>query len=125
MVILEPELSLKLIDFNIAHDLSQDPAIKGANGVRAWSAPETRKFDSYDQSCDVWSIGCILYYLCSGKAPNEQMQTHGLTEETTKKLLASTANESLINLMANLLKPVPSARPTCLDALKHPFLSDA
>lgn len=39
-----PELSLKLIDFNVAHDLAVCPEIKGACGVRAFSAPETRSF---------------------------------------------------------------------------------
>jgi serine/threonine protein kinase len=69
IMLTEPELALKLIDFNVAHDLAENPEIRGATGVRAWSAPETRKFQSYDERCDVWSVGCILYYLCTGKAP--------------------------------------------------------
>jgi serine/threonine protein kinase len=69
IMLTEPELALKLIDFNIAHDLSVCPEIKGANGVRAWSAPETRKFQSYDERCDLWSVGCVLYYACTGSAP--------------------------------------------------------
>jgi len=43
-MLTEPELALKLIDFNVAHDLADNPEIRGATGVRAWSAPETRKF---------------------------------------------------------------------------------
>lgn len=39
-----PEFTLKLIDFNVAHDLAVSPEIKGACGVRAFSAPETRSF---------------------------------------------------------------------------------
>ena len=69
IMLTEPELALKLIDFNVAHDLAENPEIRGATGVRAWSAPETRKFKSYDERCDCWSVGCILYYLCTGEAP--------------------------------------------------------
>lgn len=69
MLTLKPYFSVKLIDFNIAHDLSLSPEIRGANGLREWSAPETRKFSSYDQRCDLWSVGCILHYLCTSRAP--------------------------------------------------------
>ena len=80
MITLEPELRLKLIDFNIAHDLDEEPEIKGANGVRAWSAPETRKFINYDKSCDIWSVGCILHYLCSGKPPSDPLKLENAAE---------------------------------------------
>ena len=66
MLTLEP-LCLKLIDFNIAQDLSQNPDLKGTNGVRVWSAPETRSLFNYHRSCDLWSVGCILYFLCTAK----------------------------------------------------------
>lgn len=57
MLVTSPELHLKLIDFNIAHDLNRDPEMKGAVGVKIWSAPETRKFAPYDETCDTWSVG--------------------------------------------------------------------
>ena len=44
MLTTKPELRLKLIDFNIAHDLKRDGELKGTHGMVAWSAPETRKF---------------------------------------------------------------------------------
>lgn len=119
MLTLEPELSLKLIDFNIAHDLSTDPEIKGANGVRVWSAPETRKFASYDESCDLWSIGCILLYLCSGKPPTEHLACNGLPEGALNQVDES-KREQIADLLSQLLKPEPSERIPISDALLHP-----
>lgn len=69
MLVTEPALHLKLIDFNIAHDLGRDPEMKGSTGVKAWSAPETRKLANYDEKCDLWSVGCVLHYLCTGHPP--------------------------------------------------------
>ena len=68
MVTMYPsaEITVKLIDFNIAYDFSVSPEIYGAEGIRIWSAPETRKFIAYNESSDMWSLGCILYLLCSG-----------------------------------------------------------
>lgn len=44
IMLSQSDLVLKLIDFNIAHDLALCSEIKGFCGVRAWSAPETRSF---------------------------------------------------------------------------------
>ena len=63
------ELTIKLIDFNIAYDFSITSEMQGAEGIRHWSAPETRKYAVYDESCDLWSLGCILYLLCTGHKP--------------------------------------------------------
>ena len=70
MLAVAPSLQVKLIDFNIAHDLAHEPEIRGTNGVREWSAPETRKFIPYDEKCDLYSVGCILYFMCTGSPPS-------------------------------------------------------
>lgn len=81
IMLTQPELALKLIDFNTAHDLQVCPEIKGANGLRGWSAPETRKFQSYDERCDLWSVGCVLYYACTGSAPVHEEDSLELSDD--------------------------------------------
>lgn len=41
--------------------------ITGGTGLKQWSAPETRSQLTYTENCDIWSAGCILYYLITGK----------------------------------------------------------
>ena len=65
--ILEP-IRVKLIDFNVAVEV--DPItqkIRGATGLREWSAPETRKGAESDYKIDSWTLGCVMYYMCTGQ----------------------------------------------------------
>lgn len=65
------EIKLKVIDFNVAVDLSQCAAIRGKTGVDEWSAPETRQWADYDEKADMWSIGCLILYMLSGLTPHQ------------------------------------------------------
>ena len=63
---LEP-IEVKLIDFNVAVEMDPaSPQIKGATGLREWSAPETRKSQYSDCKIDSWTLGCVMYLLCTG-----------------------------------------------------------
>lgn len=68
--------SLTLVDFNVAADLANSPCIKGATGLKAWSAPETRAEAQYDVKCESFSLGCVLQYLLTGAKPNSEKAEH-------------------------------------------------
>ena len=60
---------LKLIDFGTSITYQRgEGKIEGVHGTSYYIAPEVLK-SVYDERCDVWSIGCILYVLLSGRAP--------------------------------------------------------
>lgn len=62
-------LQIKVIDFNVSVDFkkTRNNLIQGFTGVREWSAPETRTSLYYNTKADLWTLGCILYFLCTGK----------------------------------------------------------
>ena len=72
---------LKVIDFNVAVTFNNtfqggdgesndsECSIKGGTGLREWSAPETRQKLYYDKLADLWSVGCILYFMVTGTPP--------------------------------------------------------
>ena len=71
-------LRVKLIDFNVAVQVD-NPASKitGGTGLKEWSAPETRKFLHNDFKIDCWTLGCVMYFLCTGQqpfAPNDNIE---------------------------------------------------
>ena len=88
------DLHVTLIDFNIAHNFAINPEVKGAFGVREWSAPETRKLAPYDEKSDLFSVGCVLYNLCTGHTPNEN-------EEFCSEQIKFTESHRLQNEDAN------------------------
>lgn len=127
ILVKAPEIALKLIDFNIAHDLTVSPEIKGVCGLRAWSAPETRKFQSYDERCDLWSVGCVLLYACTGSAPfttdDSIDRTETLIAEATERFGESPDREQLADLLSKLLERNPEARINSKQMLEHAFLA--
>lgn len=53
---------VKIIDFGISTRFNKDEGLHRNIGTLAYQAPEV--FDeNYDEKCDLWSIGCILYIL--------------------------------------------------------------
>ena len=74
------ENNVKLIDFHLAQATVGDEEVKlikrplpsanlgKAHGTSYYIAPEVIEKD-YNEKCDVWSVGCILYALLTGCAP--------------------------------------------------------
>ena len=60
-------LQVKLIDFNVAVKVEKDAKITGGTGLKEWSAPETRKQLHNDFKIDCWTLGCVMYFLCTGQ----------------------------------------------------------
>lgn len=68
-------LELKLIDFGLSYQWKEDmrkELVKESKnklvGTSYYIAPEVLKLD-YDERCDIWSAGVILYILVTGCPP--------------------------------------------------------
>uniref|UniRef100_A0A672SX62 Ribosomal protein S6 kinase n=1 Tax=Sinocyclocheilus grahami TaxID=75366 RepID=A0A672SX62_SINGR len=76
---------IKVIDFGFARlKPPGNQLLKTPCFTLQYAAPEILKYDGYDESCDLWSLGVILYTMLSGQVP---FQCHG------KSLMHTSAEE--------------------------------
>ena len=60
--------ALKIVDFGTSACFKENEVLSQKFGTPYYIAPEVIK-KSYDNKCDIWSCGVILYVLLSGKPP--------------------------------------------------------
>ena len=119
---------LTLIDFNVAVDMRNvaDGLIEGGTGLKEWSAPETRSKANYEINSDMWSVGCLLYFMNSGGV--NPFTNTAYSEETIHQCLNDLSgkvdNDNLIDLIAKLLQLDPKRRISATEAKSHPFFED-
>ena len=62
------DLFIKIIDWGCAVSFSTDKKMHEADGTAYYIAPEVLR-EEYDEKCDVWSCGVILYIMLCGYPP--------------------------------------------------------
>ena len=70
-ILTTKEGMVKLADFGVATKLSAD-GLAGEQGVVGspyWIAPEIIEMSTPTAACDIWSVGCIVIELLTGKPP--------------------------------------------------------
>lgn len=60
--------SIKVIDFGTSQAFRKNQRMKEKFGTPYYIAPEVLRQD-YNEKCDIWSCGVILYILLSGRPP--------------------------------------------------------
>jgi len=60
--------NIKLIDFGLSKKLSENEIMHNPNGTAYYIAPEVLNGE-YDNKCDIWSMGVVLYILLCGRPP--------------------------------------------------------
>ncbi|CAG9313942.1 unnamed protein product [Blepharisma stoltei] len=120
-------LNIKLIDFGTAVFLEKNKTIRGALGTAYYIAPEVLT-GYYNEKCDMWSIGVIIYILLSGVPPFDGKTDDDIIEKV-KKGNYSFAGAAWRNisreakdLISSLLCP-PANRLTAPAALLHPWIA--
>ena len=98
---------VKILDFGLARSENQDVHITNpgtALGTPAYMSPEQARGEDVDTSGDLFSLGCVLYQLCTG----------GLPFPGTTVMAVLTALSNNVPAPARELNP---ALPPALDAL--------
>lgn len=119
---------IKIIDFGTAKIFEKNKSEKAVVGSSYYIAPEVLK-KQYNEKCDTWSAGVILYMLICGRAPfdgadDEEIIANirrGTFNHKHKKLVAS--SPEVQDLVIKLLEVNVNKRLSAAQALKHPWFA--
>lgn len=119
-------LKIKLIDFGTAKIFKEGNLQKGIVGSAYYIAPEVIN-GNYDEQCDVWSIGVIMYIMLTGSPPFDGRDDDSILKHvssgkygTSSKNYKNLSNNAK-DLIAKLLEYDSSKRITARNALSHPW----
>ncbi len=87
-------------------------------------SPEVLKDEPYNNKCDLWSLGVIIYQLCFKEFPYDAKTQYGIImkiEKSKQENFKKTYNYNLDELIRKLLIPNPDERITWDQYFNHPF----
>ena len=119
-------LHVKLIDFGTAKIFDVGNKQKALVGSSYYIAPEVIR-GKYDEECDLWSVGVIMYMMLIGTPPFNGRDDDSIMRSAQRgKYDTSCAEYQALSpnakdLITKLLKYDPSDRITAKDALTHPW----
>lgn len=128
----EDENSLiKIIDFGIAKVMNESKTIKGKKGTTLYMAPEVLKEMNYNEKCDVWSCGVLLYLLfmktCPFNGDSLEMLEKKIIEANSVPFLSSLMENQGVpagakDLIKRMLEYDPLDRISMNDAFHHDWI---
>ncbi|CAK6954330.1 serine/threonine-protein kinase ULK4 [Scomber scombrus] len=107
---------------------------KRLHGSPTYSAPEVLQGSETNMSSDLWALGCILYYMYTGKPPFYSESYTELSEIILHQepplprqtvFQACPPSEDFQNLLKGLLNKKPNKRMDWPELLDHPFWTQA
>jgi calcium-dependent protein kinase len=123
-----PDAPLKLIDWGMSKIYTGVPMTQ-VHGTVYYVAPEVLA-GKYDQKCDVWSIGVIVYMLLSGSPPFGGQHDHEIIQRIKTANITfegprwAGISQKAKDFVVFLLNRDPTERPSASDCMHHPWLAE-
>jgi calcium-dependent protein kinase len=121
---------VKLIDFGLSKTFnsSKKNEMKTRVGTCFYMSPEVIKGE-YNEKCDVWSLGVLLYVLISGRAPFNGSDDNAIIKKVTEGKFEfkwegwKGISDDCKNLIRHMLTVDVKKRPTAEEVLQNPWIS--
>ncbi|MED6251146.1 hypothetical protein ATANTOWER_023557, partial [Ataeniobius toweri] len=134
-VMLMPTGVIKLIDFGCARRLSflnntapnSGELLKSIHGTPYWMAPEVINESGYGRKSDIWSVGCTVYEMATGKPPLAHMDKMAAlfyigSSRGFMPALPDGFSENAKDFVKICLTSDQSLRPSADQLLRHSFI---
>jgi len=80
-VLIRPDGLVKLTDFGVVRDLSDERAATEVRGTAAWIAPEQALSQPVDARTDLYALGALLYLMLTGRRPFTARSVQGFIDK--------------------------------------------
>ena len=128
MLVDGPGINIKVIDFGLAKVVTGAEAdgsitLGGFVGTPAFASPEQFAGAEIDQRSDFFSLGSILFYCLTGRAPFKADRLSHLAQQmadaksAVDQLRGAGIPSPILELVGSLLSPDPASRPQSAKAL--------
>ncbi|KAE8784863.1 mitogen-activated protein kinase kinase kinase YODA-like [Hordeum vulgare] len=123
---------VKLADFGMAKHLSTAAPNLSLKGTPYWMAPEVVqatlvKDVGYDLAVDIWSLGCTIIEMFTGKPPWSGLEGPAAMFKVLNKdpPIPDNLSSEGKDFLKGCFKRIPSERPTASKLLEHPFIQNS
>ena len=122
--------SLKIIDFGLSAINKGKSTLTGTYGTAYYVAPEVSS-NSYNEKCDVYSLGVILYVMLCGQPPFNGHSDEDIMKQAREQELKFTGaiwskvSTDAIELIRSMMNKNVQLRFSCREALDHKWFVNA
>ncbi|NXL70754.1 M3K19 kinase, partial [Leptocoma aspasia] len=133
-VMLMPNGVIKLIDFGCARRLAwaslggtRSELLRSVHGTPYWMAPEVINDSGYGRKSDIWSVGCTVFEMATGKPPLASMDRVAAmfyigAHRGLMPALPGRFSSAAVEFVHSCLTRDQHERPSALQLLDHPFV---
>ncbi|EAR97475.1 Serine/Threonine kinase domain protein (macronuclear) [Tetrahymena thermophila SB210] len=127
-ILLTKDLTVKLGDFGFAKHFDDNSLLQSYCGTPITMAPEILKREKYNEKCDIWSLGIIIYQMIYGRPPfNPHKGAHiqdliNLIEKNQIDFSAIQIPPEVKDLILKMLVVDPNQRISFEDFFEHPCM---
>jgi NIMA (never in mitosis gene a)-related kinase len=124
-IFLGADQSVKLGDFGLSKLMQSHDFASTYVGTPFYMSPEICAAEKYTLYSDIWSLGCIMYELCTKEPPfnaNSHLQLVQRIRKGDFKPIPSIYSKDLADVIASCLKTNPMHRPDTGSLLSVPYV---
>eukprot|EP00760_Papus_ankaliazontas_P012088 PhM_4_TR15186/c0_g1_i1/m.46554 len=116
---------VKLADFGTSKELQT--IAQTLAGTSHFMAPEVIRGTGHDFSADVWSVGCCVIQMLTGRPPFSNFEmyaamTHICEHPSPWDATPASASEQCKDFVRQCMQPDPKKRATVSELLRHPWI---
>ena len=115
---------VKIGDLNVSIIAKKNLAVT-QTGTPYYAAPEVWEHESYNNKCDIWSVGCIAYEMASLRVPFRGTSIHQLYLNIRKgnyEEIPNIYSNDLRNIIRTILCLDPVKRPSAEELLSNDII---